>query len=399
EDNYFYRSLGEKRYELSNHLGNVLSVISDRRLAFDTDANGTTNYYEADVISAQDYDPFGMLLVGRSWSVSYRYGFNGKEMDAETYGQGNIYDYGFRIYNPRLGKFLSIDPFQKKYPSLTPFALAFNSPLMFIDNDGRDGKVAVIGDPINGGGKIVISSTFYITGKGVTPSKVKRLNKEAQKLFLPGTFVDDNNKVWAIEFDINYEFIPEPDCQLANYENIIETSKAINRSHAHTGQVETTNSEELCGNLVITNTVQSITLGQKIKLNVGANFTTIFHESLHTLGLIDRYYENKFIETSIAGQNVLVNKPYEGYENSIMGNNQSGIIIQEHYDDFGKTFGELGEGIYHLNYFLDASERPSDTDQGYSGTIQTTFIQDRDGKSINFTQNEIDNPKPKTITK
>ena len=45
EDNYFYRILGEKRYELSNHLGNVLSVISDRRLAFDSDANGTTNYY------------------------------------------------------------------------------------------------------------------------------------------------------------------------------------------------------------------------------------------------------------------------------------------------------------------------------------------------------------------
>ena len=91
----------------------------------------------------QHHDPFGMLLVGRNWEggSEYRYGFNGKESDKETYGDGNIYDYGFRIYSPRLGKFLSIDPFQKKYPSLTPFALAFNSPLMFIDNDGRDGKV------------------------------------------------------------------------------------------------------------------------------------------------------------------------------------------------------------------------------------------------------------------
>jgi RHS repeat-associated protein len=142
EDNYFYRSLGEKRYELSNHLGNVLSVISDRRLAFDTDANGTTNYYEADVMSAQDYDPFGMLLVGRSWSENYRYGFNGKEMDPETYGQGNVYDYGFRIYNPRLGKFLSVDPLAKSYAWNSTYAFAENQPIWGIDLDGLE--VAVI---------------------------------------------------------------------------------------------------------------------------------------------------------------------------------------------------------------------------------------------------------------
>jgi hypothetical protein len=35
----------------------------------------------------------------------YRYGFNGKENDGEVSGEGNQYDYGFRIYNPRLGGF------------------------------------------------------------------------------------------------------------------------------------------------------------------------------------------------------------------------------------------------------------------------------------------------------
>ncbi|HRF77457.1 MAG TPA: RHS repeat-associated core domain-containing protein, partial [Chitinophagales bacterium] len=156
EDNYFYRSLGEKRYELSNHLGNVLSVISDRRLAFDTDANGTTNYYESDVMSAQDYDPFGMLLVGRSWSVSYRYGFNGKEMDAETYGQGNIYDYGFRIYNPRLGKFLSVDPLAATYPWYSTYHFASNNPIFFIDIDGLEGGSSQPGSTVNTGTYLVL---------------------------------------------------------------------------------------------------------------------------------------------------------------------------------------------------------------------------------------------------
>jgi len=85
-----------------------------------------------------DYDPFGMLLVCRSWSVSYRYGFNGKEMDPEAYGQGNVYDYGFRIYNPRLGKFLSVDPLSSSFLWYTPYQFAGNTPIWAIDVEGLE---------------------------------------------------------------------------------------------------------------------------------------------------------------------------------------------------------------------------------------------------------------------
>jgi len=68
----------------------------------------------------------------------YRYGFNGKESDDETYGNGNIYDYGFRIYNPRLGKFLSVDPLTSEYPELTPYQFASNRPIDGIDLDGLE---------------------------------------------------------------------------------------------------------------------------------------------------------------------------------------------------------------------------------------------------------------------
>ena len=140
EDNYFYRSLGEKRYELSNHLGNVLSVISDRRLAFDSDANGTTNYYEADVMSAQDYDPFGMLLVGRSWEVGtgYKYGFNGKEGDDEISGTKINWDFGSRVYNATIGRWLSVDVKANRYPFIQPYNFVANCPIWFIDPAGED---------------------------------------------------------------------------------------------------------------------------------------------------------------------------------------------------------------------------------------------------------------------
>lgn len=90
--------------------------------------------------SQKDYDPFGMITVGRSWKAGseYRYAFNGKESDSETYGEGNIYDYGFRIYNPRLGKFLSVDPLTKGYPWYTPYQFAGNKPIVAIDLDGLE---------------------------------------------------------------------------------------------------------------------------------------------------------------------------------------------------------------------------------------------------------------------
>lgn len=69
---------------------------------------------------------------------SYKYGFNGKEMDSEVSGMGNQYDYGFRIYNPRIGRFLSVDPLTESYPWYTPYQFAGNKPIEFIDIDGLE---------------------------------------------------------------------------------------------------------------------------------------------------------------------------------------------------------------------------------------------------------------------
>lgn len=54
-------------------------------------------------------------------------------------GRGlNNYDYGFRIYNPALGKFLSVDPLTMEYPSLSPYPFAMNRPIDGIDLDGLE---------------------------------------------------------------------------------------------------------------------------------------------------------------------------------------------------------------------------------------------------------------------
>ena len=116
--------VGSKFFELTNHLGNVMAVISDKKNAIPSPVNpAVTDHYEAELVSAQDYTAFGMEMVGRQFNIpssGYRYGFNGKENDNEIKGQGNQQDYGMRVYDGRVGRFLSVDPLQNDYPWFTP---------------------------------------------------------------------------------------------------------------------------------------------------------------------------------------------------------------------------------------------------------------------------------------
>ena len=81
-----------------------------------------------------------MMMPGRKYQTGsgYRYGFNGKENDNEVKGEGNQQDYGMRIYDPRLGRFLSVDPLEDEYPELTPYQFAGNTPIQATDLDGEE---------------------------------------------------------------------------------------------------------------------------------------------------------------------------------------------------------------------------------------------------------------------
>jgi len=128
---------GEKSYELSNHLGNVLSVISDRREAGSC-TDSLVDFYYADGKSVSDYYPFGMGMDGRTQSAGgYRWGFNGMEKYDDWQGEGNAYDFGARVYDSRLGRWMAVDPLAEQYPSFSPYISFLNNPLAFIDPDGR----------------------------------------------------------------------------------------------------------------------------------------------------------------------------------------------------------------------------------------------------------------------
>ena len=135
-------SYGIKNYVRLNHLGNVQVVISDKRVSICDEYLGVERF-EAEVLSAVDYYPFGMMMPDRQWyagsdSGNYRYGFNGQEKDDEVNGMGDNYNFTFRIYDSRLGHFLSSDPLAKSYPCYTPYQFAGNSPIQYIDMEGLE---------------------------------------------------------------------------------------------------------------------------------------------------------------------------------------------------------------------------------------------------------------------
>jgi RHS repeat-associated protein len=120
-----------------------------------------------------------MQLEGRTYSenVSSKspFGFNGKVKDDEIYGEGNAYDFGARMYDPRIGRWMSVDPYAIKYPSISPYVFVANSPINAIDPDGKDVVFLIAKEGAGGMGHMAVliqdekGQWYYVTQGGNIP--------------------------------------------------------------------------------------------------------------------------------------------------------------------------------------------------------------------------------------
>jgi RHS repeat-associated protein len=170
----YTRNLDHKLYEINDHLGNVRVVITDWKQSTISGGGSPVNF-TAKTEAYYNYYAFGMEQVGRNYQGSdYRYGFNGKENDPEVVSTGQgTQDYGFRLYNPALGKFLSVDPLTKEYPELTPYQFASNTPIQSIDLDGLESFHYTLQKDDKGATKLTLAGVnadfpylWYETGGG-----------------------------------------------------------------------------------------------------------------------------------------------------------------------------------------------------------------------------------------
>ncbi|PCJ64659.1 MAG: hypothetical protein COA58_13045 [Bacteroidetes bacterium] len=88
-----------------------------------------------------DGGTFGMIMDNRSQTFTtkaYRFGFQGQEGDNEINGEGNSYAFKYRIHDPRLGRFLSVDPLVLDYPWNSPYAFSENRVIDAIELEGLE---------------------------------------------------------------------------------------------------------------------------------------------------------------------------------------------------------------------------------------------------------------------
>lgn len=76
--------------------------------------------------------------AGKKNSPGYKFGFNGKENDNEVHNAaGTSVDFGARMIDTRVGRWLKLDPLAGKYPGISPYAFALNTPVQAKDPDGK----------------------------------------------------------------------------------------------------------------------------------------------------------------------------------------------------------------------------------------------------------------------
>ena len=120
EDGYIDSSLQNFCFFYKDHLNSVRKVVSKNMLTGAITNLGSTDYY-----------PFGKPLY--TLNGNNRYLYNGKELQDET----GFYDYGARMYDPDMGRWMAVDPMANLLVFTSSYAYCLNNPIIYEDKAGK----------------------------------------------------------------------------------------------------------------------------------------------------------------------------------------------------------------------------------------------------------------------
>ncbi len=367
-----YGVVGNRNYELSNHLGNVLAVINDVIYPI-VDHHQNITSYETGLLQVSDYSPFGVQLDGRTISNGdYRYGFQGMEMDDEIKGEGNSVNYKFRMHDPRVGRFFAVDPLAPKYPHNSPYAFSENSTIAFIELEGLERYFAADGESLGAHGSS--PEIMVVNNSEVESAKAALLNPLEFGASYFYRQLPNNSK----SFDKYYNSSDKSNLRVAS--NILTTiyTDVAGKNNLQDGYVKMVNSQNgtvVYGNLPIEREIWILENFNKKYVNarsyrafndeghVSVNqfymennifdlSITLYHESLHSEGISGGAW-GEFDAHYKAAQHTLYDKASEefqrGYLESMSGylskqevelNGNPNKKLQKRYEKNKKAYNE-----------------------------------------------------------
>lgn len=143
-------------------------------------------------IAIEDYYPFGLSFnsYSRENSVDQKYLYNGKELqDALSL---NNYDFGARMYEPSIGRWISPDPLAEKFYDMSPYVAMGNNPIRYVDPNGMEFTeaawawvnrlIADINSRQQRNNDKIAEKRTALEGGGLSEKQVNRLNRQIGRL-------------------------------------------------------------------------------------------------------------------------------------------------------------------------------------------------------------------------